>query len=247
MARLRRFYLPDLPPPGADAELQGDEAAHAARVLRLKLGDSIELFDGEGGRARARITRCDRRRVAVSIAEALPGSPPPALAITLLVAPPKGKRSLMLVEKLTELGVVALRPLLTRYGEVDARGLGKELASWRRRSIEAAKQCRRDALPALLEPLSPAALPSFDGSSLYGDAAGAPVLQACSGGGARLRLAVGPEGGFDEGERSALEGLGFRPARLGQSILRIETAALALVAAALAGAEASKRPLEESA
>ena len=241
-----RFYVPDLTE-GAEVALPPAEAHHAAHVLRLGPGAAIELFDGRGRAAEARITAVRRGQVTAAVG-AVRG---PALRaeprVRLAFAVPKGSRLDWLLEKTTELGVAALRPVRFERSVAGAGDFSDaKRAKWLGHCIAAARQSGLNWLPDLQDPLPLAEFLSDAGPGLFGDLAGDAVTvpQAM----ARLRgsaapgtplaggitVLVGPEGGLTDAEREAVRAAGLLPARLGRTTLRIETAAVALVAATIA-------------
>ncbi len=229
---LDRFYCPRLVP-GQPAILEGDEARHLARVRRISVGAEVELFDGRGLAASAEVARVGRDRVELAVKTVLDGPPPAALRLTLATAIPKGDRFDWLVEKATELGVDRLVPLITERSSVDPRSA--KLDRLRRAIIEASKQCRRNVLMTLEKPrdwddwcssLDPAtrhrwvAHPGGDSSWTE-----APLDRD-----ARVAVAIGPEGGFTDLEIAKGRSNGWEPINLTASLLRVETAALAVSA-----------------
>ena len=248
-----RFYLPPEGSAGQwlvagrEAALPSGEAHHAAHVLRLRPGAAVELFDGAGGSALGRIVRVHRREVAVTVAEVRPSTSPPEPRVTLAFAVPKGNRLDWLLEKTTELGVARLAPVtfersIAGWDELSAA----KRARWFGHSIAAAKQAGHDWLPEIADPrplatfLKDAARDDAATGALllFGDlSAGAVPLREAISGAATLRrvcLVIGPEGGLAEAERESLRRTGFVGVRLGRTTLRIETAAVALLAATLA-------------
>lgn len=228
--RLPRFHLPSLRE--GDCELTGDEAHHAASVLRLRAGARIELFDGSGGRAEAAITQVRRGHVAVTIERVAPAAPQPTPRVTLAVAPPKGPRQQVLVEKCTELGAAAFQPLLTARSVVKG---GDALAQhWRRWALEACRQCGRDRLPEVRPCVECAAL--FDERRAEGlvlladtsmDAAPPSTWMKDASEGAEVLVLIGPEGGWTPQEREAAIRAGSTPVSLSRQVLRVETAGIA--------------------
>lgn len=225
-----RFYLPPEAWDG-DAALTGDEAKHLARVLRLKAGDRVVVFDGKGRRADAVVRDIFRDRVGLEIGALLP-SAPPRPRIVLAQAIPKGKTMDTIVQKAVELGVAAVQPLVTRNTVVVA---GDEKSDkWRRTALEACKQCGQDSLPEIGPPLafdawmaSQAGLPGL--KIIASLASGAlPMRQVIEGQSAPSEaiFLVGPEGDFTAEETKLALASGFIPVSLGHTILRVETAAL---------------------
>lgn len=231
--RVPRVHVAELPLElPASCQLDGDEAAHLIRVLRVRPGFEVELFDGRGQARLARVVAVERRSLELLVHA--PGREDPALPFRLdaAVSPPKGKRDHRLIEALTELGVSGFAPLELERTESRAPR-EDEVRRW---GLEAAKQCGRNSA---LEPLPPVDLAGLIAMArerelaLVGDtldAIPAATLLARPRP-ASVLLAVGPEGGFTPAERAALREAGFLAVRLGPTVLRIETAAEALAAA----------------
>ncbi len=198
----QRFYCPD-PPRDGLFELRADEARHLTRVCRLKPGDRVELFDGQGYATAALIVEIGKDFAALTAhGPPLEDSTPPC-SLTLATAIPKGDRFDWLVEKATELGVARLIPLVTEHSVVVPRD--SKLERLRRSIIEASKQSGRNRLMVL-------ETPTF-WVNLVRSAGHAVGLLARPGGrvtdcwpwlaGRRdAVLAIGPEGGFSAGRRS---------------------------------------------
>ncbi|MDR1519757.1 MAG: 16S rRNA (uracil(1498)-N(3))-methyltransferase [Planctomycetota bacterium] len=234
MSRPPRFFLAS--PLGSRGEyvLDDNESRHAVQVLRLREGDAASVFDGRGAHAAGVVVKADGKRVRLRL-EAPEREPAPTPRLGLAVAIPKGGRWQNLVEKATELGADRLIPILAERSV--SRGEG-DPARWRRWSIEAAKQCLRSRLPEISRPLPLAELLEREGGRGY------PLFLADSGGEAPMRLRkrligaadllflVGPEGGFTSAEAESLRQAGAAAVRLSPFVLRIETAALAALAAA---------------
>jgi 16S rRNA (uracil1498-N3)-methyltransferase len=211
-----------------------DESRHLTRVCRLGVGDRVEVFDGRGFVADAEVLATHGDCVELIARSApLPQRQPPA-PLTLATAVPKGDRFDWLVEKATELGVDRLIPLATERSVVEPRS--SKLTRLRRSIIEATKQCRRDRLMVLDEPMSWTKLAGWCPESLrfLADPEGWPPQRwPALPRGQRLVLAVGPEGGFTVAERVLADQAGWLPIQLGVHTLRIETACLAGCAALL--------------
>lgn len=215
--------------------LRGPEAHHLIHVMRAQVGTEITLFDGEGAEFPARVARLHRAAADLEILQRRDVDREHPLRITLGVALPKGDRQRWLVEKCVELGVYRLLPLETARGV--AQPTEQALARLRRVVIEASKQCGRNRLMEIGSPGSVTSHLVGDASSVGliahpVDASGReppqlPRLDA----GTSVQLAVGPEGGFTPEELAAARAAGWSQIDLGARLLRVETAALALVSA----------------
>ena len=225
MGRERRFFVPDL---GASSvELTDEEAHHLTHVLRLGEGDFVALFDGKGHAAGATITRIDRIDSAVvelEVGDALPTNES-QLALTLAVAVPKGDAMSLIVQKLTELGVATIQPLLSDSSEMPGDAVIKRLERWHRISLEAAKQCGRSRLPSI-QPPKPFEQLARTGALLLTPGA-APPLKSSEPRSAKPVVLVGPEGGWSAAELHLAIDRGVTIFGLGPRTMRTETAAIA--------------------
>jgi 16S rRNA (uracil1498-N3)-methyltransferase len=226
-----RFFLTTAPQ-GGTAVLDGDEARHLARVLRAKVGDTVTLFDGRGSAWQATVANLGRDRVTLDLGPTLPTTPRPAVPVTLAVALPKGDRQKWMVEKLTELGVSRLVPLITTRGVAEATDSARSRLE--RGVIEACKQCGRDTLMEIGAASSIsdllATVPSHTRTLLADPHGRPPEAVLAAGPTAAILVLVGPEGGFTAEEVSAAEAAGCDRVTFGRHILRIETAAIAAAA-----------------
>jgi 16S rRNA (uracil1498-N3)-methyltransferase len=205
----------------------GDEARHLVRVMRCRVGDEVVAFDGRGTSWRARVASIGRDEAVLDLGAAVVEAATRDAPLTLAVALPKGDRQKWLVEKLTELGVPRLVPLVTTRGVAEATPAAVERLG--RSVIEACKQCGRDTLMAIAEPRTVAevvAAHRATGGIVVADRGGAPL----AGFDRPVVALVGPEGGFTAEELAAVEAAGGRRVSLGPHVLRIETAAIALAA-----------------
>jgi 16S rRNA (uracil1498-N3)-methyltransferase len=223
--------------------LDGPEAHHLLHVMRAAAGDEITLFDGSGAEFSAVVESLHRSEVEVRIAARLDVDRELPFPLTIGVALPKGDRQKWLVEKLTELGVTTLVPLITERGV--AQPAAGSLDRLRRAVIEATKQCGRNRLMQIAKPqawnewVSQADDMSSDTRRLIAHPGGAPLgslnvaqrLSTC--------LAIGPEGGFADAEMTMATAAGWQLVDLGPRILRVETAAVALTAAVVAASSSS--------
>jgi 16S rRNA (uracil1498-N3)-methyltransferase len=221
-----RFFLAE-PPSHGRGRLVGDEARHLVRVMRCRVGDEVVAFDGRGTSWRARVASIGRDEAVLDLGAAVVEAATRDAPLTLAVALPKGDRQKWLVEKLTELGVPRLVPLVTTRGVAEATPAAVERLG--RSVIEACKQCGRDTLMAIAEPRTVAEVVAAHramGRIVVADRGGAPLAECDR----PVVALVGPEGGFTAEELAAVEAAGGRRVSLGPHVLRIETAAIALAA-----------------
>jgi 16S rRNA (uracil1498-N3)-methyltransferase len=209
--------------------LNGDEAHHLLRVLRLKPGDEIDLFDGTGRQFHAMIDKAGSGSIEGAVLSQQTASSS-LVALHLFCSVPKGDRFDWLVEKSSEIGVLAITPLITsRSSSMEISGA--KLERWRRLSLAASKQCGRAGImeihPAMnfceaLKTLPPdvVALLPWEGEAV------STIERSLVSAGASAALFIGPEGGFTLQEVEQAKAAKVLPVTLGQSILRVETAAL---------------------
>lgn len=240
MALHARFFLPGPLTPGSTVPLPDAAAHHALRVLRLRDGAALTLFDGRGGEHDAVLHVTGRQAAATLVAfHAVERESP--LAVTLVQAWIAADKLDWVIEKATELG--AARILLAPAGRSVVRLSGTRLAQRIGRlqqiAVAACCQCGRNRVPevaaadSLAAALSQARTAAAAAWILEPSTEQArPALAAAS-----LALAVGPEGGWTDEERAAARAAGWCPVALGPRILRTESAGLAALAAvqALAG------------
>jgi 16S rRNA (uracil1498-N3)-methyltransferase len=221
-----RLFVPGTLAAVASVPVEGSQAHYLSRVMRLGEGDGVVLCDDLTGEWAARVTSAGKRTVTLAVETRLrPREQVPDF--TLCAALLKKDRFDLVLEKACELGVRAIQPVLTRRCVADKLNLERARAIL----IEAAEQCARTALPEIAAPLKlevllkswPDARALFFADELGGDPAAA-AFAAHSGPAALL---TGPEGGFDEAERTAIRLFSSaRPITLGPRILRGETAAI---------------------
>ena len=225
---MQLFYDPDLRE-GAH-ELRSEEARHAARVLRKRAGDVLDLTDGRGGWYQGRITEIDKRSCWLEVSERARSPRRADHRLTLLVAPTKNMdRFEFLLEKVTEIGIDVIRPFFSVHSErthLRTDRLERVLES-------AMKQSLRSWLPRLHEPVSFAeALTEAAGTDRYLAYLGSeasPLLRSLPVTGRELVVAIGPEGGFSPEEAATARDAGYQWVSLGPHRLRTETAAIAAV------------------
>jgi 16S rRNA (uracil1498-N3)-methyltransferase len=235
-----RFYI-NCPLAPGQVTVQGAEAHHLATVCRLRPGDAVCLFNGDGHEYAAEIQEVGRKAVTLEI-QAI-ATPQRELGYRVEVAAPvpKGDRAQFLVEKLTELGATSFVPLRTRRSVVHPRDA--KLEKLQRYVIEASKQCGRNVLLRIAE------LTDWEDYCRRDDLPSVRLVAHPGGvpfpgvGGQDVALAVGPEGGFTAEEIECARRIGWQVVDLGPRILRVETAALVLTAWAVGVDLAGLRPL----
>lgn len=215
-----------------EARIEGDAYRHLFRARRVAAGEPVRAADGRGRARWGEVAKVDRRSATLALGEPAPPNEP-AWRLELIVAAPRRERASWLVEKVTEIGAVAVRLVASERAPRDY-GPGS-IDRLHRVAAAALEQCHRAALPEItgIHPWSdlPALLAPAAASSrwLLDTAPGArPAAEALTppAPGATGALLIGPEGGWTDLERSELIGLGCIPVGLGERVLRVETAAV---------------------
>jgi len=229
-------YHPGVLQPGAEVDLGEQAAHHLLRVLRVREGEPLTVFDGSGGEWRALITTVARGVVRVRPTEFDPVDRESPLDITLGQVISSGDRMDFTVQKSVELGVRCVRPLQSERGKVRLSGdrAERRVEHWRRVAEAACEQCGRNRVPEVqsIEPLLPWAdvCPKTSLRLLLTPHRG-EALSALAKPEGPVVLVAGAEGGLAEDEEEFVLSRGFQPVRLGPRVLRTETAAVAALAA----------------
>jgi 16S rRNA (uracil1498-N3)-methyltransferase len=232
--RLTRVYIEQPLAPGKRCIVQDSAANHLARVLRLRAGDTLTVFDGSGDEYAARVEAVQKKSVVVEVGEHRAVNRESPIHLSLAQGVSRGERMDLVVQKATELGVARIVPVLTQRSVVrlDARQTANKLLHWRAIAIAACEQSGRNRIP---EVAAPVALDEFLRASA---STSARVLLSPEGTHrvrdlarySALTVLIGPEGGLTEAEHEAASKSGFTRVSLGPRILRTETAALAALA-----------------
>jgi 16S rRNA (uracil1498-N3)-methyltransferase len=234
-----RFYLPPKNCAGETLRLDGREAHHALKVLRVKYGELVAVLDGAGNEFLCTVENCSRDAVTLSVS-LKNFKPPPPCRITLLVAIPKGKIIEGIIQKSVELGAHRIVPILSErvVTQLDGESGEHKRDKWRGVAIEAIKQCGAPWLPEIEAPVTIenflARKEKFDLSlvaSLQKERRHPQeVLQEFEKADGRLPQSIGvwigPEGDFTLDELKAIQESGATPVSLGKLVLRVETAAV---------------------
>lgn len=232
-----RFYSPPPLPTGGAFELPPDAAHHASRVLRLREGDSVQIFDGIGNECRGVITELGGKRVVVGKITSGEVNRESPLQVTLAQALSSSEKMDWVIQKATELGATEIHPLDTErsVARLPAERAAKRLEHWRQVAIAACEQCGRNRLPDIHAPLDIMAwlqhMKGLPDTKLILLPEGTASLHTQPKPQGRVVLLIGAEGGFTQAESEAALRCGFTPVRLGARVLRTETAAVAGLAA----------------
>lgn len=244
-----RFFVAQALSRGAsDCVVEGDEAAHAARVKRIEIGEEVELLDGVGGRATGLVAEFGGSKkyptVRVQVQRVV-NEPPPPRMVEVWSALPKGERAGEMVDQLSQVGVWSWRPLRCRRGVTGPRDAKMERLG--RIAIESAKQCGRSWVMRIdeeagIEDAAELAVAGADASRgvvrprvWFADVGGESVLGVVAKMGGSVRVLVGPEGGWAPEEVDLFKAAGIGSVRLGSNVMRIETAGVVAGAVFAAG------------
>ena len=229
---MRRFFAPDIDPEKKEIELDQEQGRHLRNVLRLRKNEEVRVFDGSGREFICTVSEIKKHTCRLElIAEASPASPESPFDLTVVAAILKGEKYDTLVQKLVELGVKRLVPLLTHRGDVKPKDAEKRLERWRKITLEASKQCGRARLMQIDHPFDfPTLLESTknQASILFSERCGGRFEDFVESG--TMNAIIGPEGGWDNSELEAAEAQGITIVTLGGRVLRAETAAIAIAA-----------------
>jgi len=223
---MHRFYVPNFQSP----VLPADETHHCRQVLRLKVGDTVNIFDGRGNEAQCGIAEFGKESIRLDILQQV-STPPLPCRVTLAQAVPK-KNMDLIVQKATELGVAVIVPVLSERTVVHLDSDTKKIDRWREIAIESCKQCGNNWLPDIEPPRKAAEFFANTGKfdlkliaslqprsrplkQLLPDKPPATVL-----------VLIGPEGDFTPAEIAIAKNSGCLPLSLGPLVLRAETAAI---------------------
>ncbi|TWU40777.1 RsmE family RNA methyltransferase [Novipirellula artificiosorum] len=227
----RRYYCPSLPQFGGNVVLQGHEAQHAIRVMRVKPDDAITLFDGQGRETEAVITAVSRRECDCQSEPLVAINREPSVKMQLAIAFPKPDRCRELVERLTEIGVHSITPIVSNRTQ---RPPSPTLIDKMERVvIEACKQSGRNRLMRINPTLTALEFFSSTNEEYHLRLMAHPTSNANHEqllGRESVIAAVGPEGGWTDEEVAVALAQGYSPITLGARILRIETAAVVIAA-----------------
>ncbi|KFA96174.1 16S rRNA (uracil(1498)-N(3))-methyltransferase [Vibrio sp. ER1A] len=233
--RIPRIYHPEPIHALGTLALSEDAAGHVSRVLRMKEGQEVLLFDGSGHEFPATITQIGKKNVDVDIQEKVSASIESPLDLHLGQVISRGDKMEFTIQKSVELGVNTITPLISeRCGvKLDAKRFEKKLQQWQKIAISACEQCGRNTIPEIrpimsleqwcAEPSEALKLNLHPRAKYSINTLPEPVT--------KVRLLIGPEGGLSAQEIEMTEQYQFEETLLGPRVLRTETAALTAITA----------------
>ena len=223
---------------GSEVSLDADRARYLGRVLRLKSGDELSVFNGDDGEFAATVIGLGKASASVRLGPAVGSAAESPLRAHLVQGISRGERMDYVVQKATELGVKRITPVLTRYGVVklDGQRAGKRREHWQSIAESACEQSGRIRPPLVDAPVSLnawfGARPAGADLDLVLHPGAAAPLTSLPAPQTKVCLLIGPEGGLSDSEYEDAAAAGFRAVSLGPRILRTETAAAAALAVA---------------
>ncbi len=232
-----RFYCPPPMPCSGSFNLPPDAAHHASRVLRLREGDAVQMFDGQGREAHGIIDALSGKQVIVSGLVEINTDRESPLPVLLAQAMSSSEKMDWVIQKATELGATEIQPLATErsVARLSAERAIKRTEHWQQVAISACEQCGRNVLPVIHPPMDIMAwlqqMRTREVSKYILLPQGATSLQSQPKPAKSAVLLIGAEGGFSQPESDTALLCGFTPVRLGARVLRTETAAVAGLAA----------------
>jgi 16S rRNA (uracil1498-N3)-methyltransferase len=237
-----RFYAPSAREVGSEIDLPDDEGQHLTRVLRLKAGDSLAVFNGHGSEFAAVVTSVTKSRVRVHLEGRAAAKPEVPVSLTLAQAVLKGDKMDAVVRDAVMLGFAAVQPIVTARTETSLAALTRSARHerWHRIAVSSAKQCGRAVVPAIAPPITfdgPASLAHLPSPQFQLVEPGASTLTTAVAGldaaaPAAATLIVGPEGGWTAEEVQRCAGHAH-PVGIGTLTLRADAAAVVAAAALL--------------
>jgi 16S rRNA (uracil1498-N3)-methyltransferase len=234
---VHRFYAPALTNDDL-VELPEDEGQHLARVLRLREGDPVAIFDGRGREVLARVASIAARRVSVKVVEPRMSAPEPRVAVTLAQALLKSDKMDRVIRDAVMLGVAAVQPFVSRRTDVPMKAVkqGSRHERWDRTVIASVKQSGRAVVPAVLDTVDFGGLLRSSAGRLrlmFVEPRAASVADVSSLEGQRPSEAIvliGPEGGWDPQELQEAAAAGVTLLSFGGRVLRADAAGAAVIA-----------------
>ncbi|MBQ3088693.1 MAG: 16S rRNA (uracil(1498)-N(3))-methyltransferase [Clostridia bacterium] len=215
--------------------LEGADASHIARSLRMRVGEALTVCDSKGTDYNCVISAVSSDRISLEVKEVKPCESEPDIKVTLCTCLLKGDKFETVIRHSVELGVGEIKPIISAncVSRPDAKSLKSKGERWQKIANEAAGQCGRGVLPTVLQPseLSDfvASFTDFDLVLFFYEVEGEPLGETLWDNDKAKKIAVitGPEGGFTAKEAEMLTAAGAKTISLGKRILRAETAPLA--------------------
>jgi 16S rRNA (uracil1498-N3)-methyltransferase len=242
-----RLYIPDIRILDGQISITGEKVRYLISVLRCRKGDELIIFDGRGSCLRTTILKADRREVIAQVMEKFPCNTESPINIILVQGILKGEKMDMVVQKVTELGVMEIIPVVTERSQLRET---RKLARWKKIAGEASRQSGRSVIPIIHEPVDfkkflntrilqfaaqglifyeEHGMKISEAVEIIKQSFNPPIPPLAKGGEGGFIVIVGPEGGFTKEEVALAKEKGMLVTFLGKRILRAETAAISAV------------------
>ena len=236
---MHRFFIPQLY--NEEMYLEGVDARHIGKVLRMQPGDKLQIVSDDGVSALAQVKSIDGERVYVRCLEKLAESHEPRVKLVLAQGLAKGEKMDFIIQKAVEMGAYSIVPVAMEHSVVRLEGVkaAKKVERWQKIAESAAKQSKRDIIPQV-QPVQTMAQMLANNSCQTKIIAyecedrlslKAALREADAANISELLLIIGPEGGISESELEQARSAGAVPVTLGRRILRAETAGLVAISA----------------
>ena len=222
--------------PEDEIVLEGEQARHIAKSLRMKTGDMLTVTDGSGSDFGCMIERVEKDAVILRVCYKQASESEPKCSVTIYQGNPKGSKLEDIIQKCTELGAVRIVPVITTrcVSRPDEKGAKKKTERYRKIALESAQQSGRGIVPEISEMVTLKQAVAQDNSALkivFYEGGGAPLGKIIKHDIKSVSIYIGPEGGFESGEVDLLCENGAVKATLGKRILRTQTAPVAALTA----------------
>lgn len=240
---LPKFFVEKNTISGESAVICGGDVGHITKVLRLPVGSSVTLCDGEGTDYDAHISQIEKDKVLLTLDRSYPCETEPEVQVTLFQGIPKASKMEYIIQKCTELGVAQIVPVMSKRTVVkleNAQAEKKKLERWNKISAEAVKQCGRGRIPSVEAVCDIGEVcrqaEQFDLLLVCYEEERLTSLKKVLSEAKNVKtigIVIGPEGGFEQAEVQKLIDAGAKSVTLGKRILRTETAGHTVLTAVL--------------
>lgn len=215
--------------------LTGEDAHHAIKSLRVKIGENIVLCDKNSVEHICKVKKISKEELLVSVIKSQKNSSEPNIKITLYQALPKNDKMDLIIQKSVELGVFKIVPIKTSrcMSKPNEKSIAKKLERWQKIAKEAAKQSGRGIIPNVSSPLkldeAILKIKDYDKTLVFYENGGEKIKNSLKSCDKNISIFIGPEGGFEKEEIEKLKSFKVSISTLGSRILRTETASLAAI------------------
>jgi 16S rRNA (uracil1498-N3)-methyltransferase len=231
MQKLFIDYIPE-----NEIVLEGEQARHIAKSLRMKVGDMLTVNDSNGNDYGCAIKEITKETVVLSVCYQQAVESEPDCSVTIYQGNPKGSKLEDIIQKCVELGAVKIVPVLTKrcVSRPDEKSARKKTERYNKIALEAAQQSGRGIVPEVCELISLKSAAEKDNSEakiIFYEGGGEPIRSLVNENAKSVSIYIGPEGGFEKEEVELLISYGAKAATLGKRILRTQTAPVAALSA----------------